>query len=87
MSPTDEHGKPEQPITYDADLENRFQFHPANSEAARDAHQGVREACHSCASVLVQNTPKGREQSLAITKIEEAMFWANAAVARARGTA
>lgn len=31
---------------------------------------------------ITHKTPKSREQSLAITKVEEAMFWANAAIAR-----
>jgi len=30
----------------------------------------------------VANTPESREQSLAITALEEAVMWANAAIAR-----
>lgn len=40
----------------------------------------------NCASILAQDilrmTPPGREQSLALTKLEEAIFFANAAIAR-----
>jgi len=31
---------------------------------------------------IIQNTPPSREQSLAITHLEEAIFYANAAIAR-----
>ena len=31
---------------------------------------------------VLDNVPKGREQSLALTKLEEALFWANAGIAR-----
>jgi len=33
------------------------------------------------------HVPEGRERSLAITKLEEAMFWANAGIARPGGKA
>lgn len=64
------------------DLENRFQFHPANTEQRRGAHESIRSACFSLADYLNVLVPAGRERALAITKIEEAMFWANAGVAR-----
>lgn len=31
---------------------------------------------------LINTVPEGREQSLALTNLEQALFWANAAVAR-----
>ncbi|TFH28660.1 MAG: hypothetical protein E4H00_08385 [Myxococcales bacterium] len=68
-------------ITKD-DLQNRFAYHkPPNDEVAL-RHQSIRDACHTAARTIVIDTPQGREQALAITKLEEAMFWANAAIAR-----
>ena len=34
---------------------------------------------------LLKTLPQSRETSLAITKLEEVMFWANAAIARGDG--
>lgn len=68
------------PIDYD-DLDKRFNYHAPDEDKA-SCHQAVREAARRMAVSVLQATPKGREQSLALTKIEEAMFWANAAVAR-----
>lgn len=42
----------------------------------------VRDAVGIAAAVVDQNCPDGREKSLAWTKFEEAMFWANAGIAR-----
>lgn len=36
----------------------------------------------SLARMILLETPKSREQSLALTKLEEAVMWANAAIAR-----
>jgi hypothetical protein len=64
-------------------LKHRFQFHPPRSNVTADKHDRVRSACLQAAEVLVKATgPASREQSTAITKLEEAMFWANAAIAR-----
>jgi hypothetical protein len=64
------------------DIDNRFKYHqPPNEDIAR-SHSAIRsvimEVANTCNSLL----PEGREKSLAITKLEEAMFWANAAIAR-----
>jgi hypothetical protein len=67
------------------ELSNRFAFHPATDDATRDAHEEVREAAYAFAAVIERVTPPGRDQSLAFTKIEEAMMWGNKAIACARG--
>jgi len=61
----------------------RFNYHPPNTETKVDNHRRVREACRAAAQEIVEVTGgPTREQSLAITHLEEAMFWANAAIAR-----
>lgn len=69
-----------EPVDY-ADLDRRFAFHPADQDAA-SCHEAVRSAARQMAVAVLQVTPKGREQALALTNIEQAMMWANAAVAR-----
>lgn len=64
-----------------ADLENRFAFHAADT-AKRDEHAAIRRACLEAAIQLDLRCPDSRELSLAITHLEEAMMWANAALAR-----
>lgn len=67
------------------DIENRFSFHPADTDEKRSAHESVRAQCRTLAHAWSGVLPEGREKALAITKLEEAMFWANAAIARADG--
>lgn len=66
------------------DLEHRFAFHAATTAEKRDEHTSVRQACRRAADLIDELCPDGREKSLAITKLEEAMMWGNAALARAR---
>ena len=69
-------------LTHDA-LAHRFAFHPADTDEKRNRHERVRNVCLATADTLIELTgPPTREQSLAITKLEEAMMWANAAIAR-----
>lgn len=67
-----------------ADIEHRFAFHAATTDEKRDAHGSVRQACRRLADQINEQVPAGREQALALTAIEEAMFWANAGIARAQ---
>lgn len=64
-----------------ADLRHRFTFHPATIETGSE-HEAVREACHLAAQTINDLAPDSREKSLAITALEEAMMWGNAAIAR-----
>jgi hypothetical protein len=64
------------------DLCNRFRYHSPRTSDRVETHVQVRALCRSVALELRRLVPDGREQALAITKLEEVMFWANAAVAR-----
>ena len=66
------------------DIDNRFSFHPVKSEADKVAHEQIREKLREIAHFVNVMVPEGREKSLAITHLEEAMMWANAGIARAR---
>lgn len=63
------------------DLDNRFNYHPAKGDQP-DRYGLIRERCRKLAGDIVAITPVGREQSLALTSLEQAMFWANAGIAR-----
>lgn len=64
------------------DIEHRFAFHAATTDEKRDAHTSVRQACKQLADQINEQCPDGREKSLAITALEEVMFWGNASLAR-----
>ena len=63
------------------DLDHRFNYH-APDDTARGQHQMVRDTMKGAALDMTTLLPNGREKSLCMTKLEEAMFWANAAIAR-----
>ena len=65
-----------------SNLENKFKFHPAETKDIQNQHEIVRAKCLDLALQLDYLLIECREKSLAMTKLEEVMFWANAAVAR-----
>lgn len=64
------------------DIANRFGYHRPKDDATVAAHELVRKTLADAALILNSITPAGREKSTAVTKLEEAMFWYNAAIAR-----
>jgi hypothetical protein len=65
------------------DLRRRFSYHQPTSEERAATHDEIRGILMSAALDIDSLLPDGREKSTAVTKLEEAMFWANAGVARA----
>ena len=64
-----------------AELTKRFTYHAPKGDQA-ERYADLRDRAHNLANAIVNFTPASREQSLAITALEEAVFWANAAIAR-----
>lgn len=63
------------------DLENRFTYHaPKDGQPAK--YTELRELAREFAHRINDACPESREKSLAITSLEEAVFWANASIAR-----
>ena len=64
-----------------ADMDRRFDFHrPTGDKVAQ--HEACRASFKKFAAELDEHLPPGREKSLVMTKLEEALMWSNAAIAR-----
>lgn len=63
------------------ELETRFTYHKPKEEQPK-RYEMIRDHAKSLSRMILEFTLESREQSLSITKIEEAVFWANAAIAR-----
>lgn len=67
------------------DLDNRFTYHSPQDSGVADIqsiYASIRAAAKEVAELVVSRCPDSRETSLSITHLEEAVFWANAALAR-----
>jgi hypothetical protein len=62
-------------------LENNFTYH-APKEGQPAKYEELRAKGKELAYLITNLTPHSREQSLALTNLETAIFWANAAIAR-----
>lgn len=63
------------------DLEKRFTYHPPK-DGQPQMYTQIRGEALSLANTIDALCPDSREKSLAITKLEEAVMWANASIAR-----
>jgi hypothetical protein len=64
------------------EYKTRFSYHPPKDEATANRHEEIRYQCEFLTRKLASLVPESRELALAITKVEEAMMWANAGIAR-----
>jgi hypothetical protein len=65
-----------------ADLIKRFTYHPPKDHDQAEKYVTIRSHAHGLAALINEHAPDSREKSLAITHLEEAVMWANAAIAR-----
>lgn len=62
-------------------IDNNFTYHaPKGDQQMR--YQSIREIAKGLAMFIDDHCPDSREKSLAMTKLEECVMWANASIAR-----
>ena len=63
------------------ELRNRFTYHSPKGDQP-ERYELIREGGFALANMILHSCPDSREKSLAFTKLEEAIMWANASIAR-----
>ena len=68
------------PLTTEQQIDETFVYHsPKPNQTPR--YEAIRSQARVLAHFIAQNTPPSREQSLALTKLQEVVMFANAAIA------
>ncbi|MCM3494543.1 hypothetical protein M4D52_13975 [Paenibacillus lactis] len=62
-------------------IENNFRYH-APKPGQPEIYQQIREKAKELAYLIDELAPNSREKALAMTNLEQSVFWANAAIAR-----
>lgn len=62
-------------------FDNIYTYH-APKENQQERYEKIRAKARELAELVEENCPDSREKSLANTKLEEAVMWANASIAR-----
>lgn len=62
-------------------IENVFSYHAPKANQP-ERYEAIRYKAKMLAAYINEKCPDSREKSLAMTKLEEAVMWANAAIAR-----
>jgi len=65
----------------DEQIESAFTYHAPKGDQP-ERYVRLRAGGKALAQFIVAATPASREQSIALTKLEEAIMWANASIAR-----
>lgn len=64
-----------------AQIENNFSYHAPNEDQV-SKYGSLRQEAKKMAFLITKCCPESRERSLAMTKLEEAVMWSNASIAR-----
>ena len=63
-----------------SEIDNIFKYHsPKEDQPQR--YEGLRSVGRQLAFLIEDSCPDSREKSVAITKVQEAIMWANASIA------
>ncbi len=62
-------------------IEHNFKYH-SPKVGQPELYVEIRDTAKVLALLFLKDCPDGREKSLALTKLEEAVMWANAGIAR-----
>ena len=62
-------------------IDNNFKYHPPKP-GQQEKYVSIRDEAKSLAEKINETCPDSREKSLAMTNLEQAVFWANASIAR-----
>ena len=62
-------------------IDNNFTYHPPLT-GQPERYENLRASARELAHLFDATCPPSRELSLALTNLEQAVFWANAAIAR-----
>ncbi|WPK12245.1 hypothetical protein R6U77_00740 [Lysinibacillus louembei] len=62
-------------------IENNFMYH-SPKEGQQEKYEAIREKAKELAYLIDETCPNSREKSVAMTNLETAVMWANAAIAR-----
>lgn len=62
-------------------IENNFSYH-APKQGQPEKYEAIRAKAKELAYLLESTVPNSREKSLAMTNLEQSVFWANAGIAR-----
>ena len=63
------------------DIDARFTYHPPKDDQPKK-YEEIRSIARDYAKVITDLCPDSGERSLALTKLEECVMWANASIAR-----
>lgn len=68
-------------MSLNAQIENNFVYH-APKPGQSEKYEAIRAKAKELAYLIDGTCPQSRERSIAMTELENAVFWANAAIAR-----
>lgn len=68
-------------VVWNEEIEKRFTYHPPKGDQPV-RYEDLRDEAKVLAYLIHSTVPESREKSLALTKLEECVMWANAGIAR-----